>query len=243
MQELTRDQIAELVAADLPAGSVVNLGIGMPTLVTKHLTADRYVFLHSENGILGMVEPDPGVPPDPDLINASKQFVALIPGASIFDHASAFAMMRGGHIDISVLGAYEVAANGDLANWSVGQDDLLPAVGGAMDLAVGARTVWVMMEALTREGSSRLLDACTLPLTGRSVVSRVYTNIGVFAVQDNAFTPLALVDGLEITELGQYVSGPVNLAGDVSLIRCSHTENGGDDPARIGSHTTQAESQ
>jgi 3-oxoadipate CoA-transferase beta subunit len=243
MQELTRNQMAALVAADLPPGAVVNLGIGIPTLVTKHLTAERCVFLHSENGILGMVEPGPGVPPDPDLINASKQFVALMPGAAIFDHASAFAMMRGGHIDISVLGAYEVAANGDIANWSIGQGDLLPAVGGAMDLAVGARTVWVMMEVLTRDGNSRLLDACTLPLTGGRVVTRVYTNIGVFAVQDNAFTPLALVDGLDVKGLGRYVSGPIKLAGDIALIRYPGADNDPDITARIDGHATPAGSQ
>ncbi|MDQ6214025.1 CoA-transferase, partial [Achromobacter insolitus] len=156
MKRLSREELAALVANDLPAGAVVNLGIGMPTLVTDRLDPARGVQLHSENGILGMRLLQAHETADGDLINASKQSIALTEGAAIFDHVYSFSIMRGGHIDITVLGAFEVSCHGDLANWSLGADDPMPSVGGAMDLAVGARNVWVMMEALTREGAPRL---------------------------------------------------------------------------------------
>lgn len=212
MKRLSREQLAALVAADLPADAVVNLGIGMPTMVTDRLDPARGVQLHSENGIIGMRLLQDHEIADGDLINASKQSIALTEGAAIFDHVYSFSIMRGGHIDITVLGAFEVSCQGDLANWSLGADDPMPSVGGAMDLAVGARNVWVMMEALTREGAPRLRGRCTLPLTGAGVVGRVYADIGIFDVRDGAFVPLALVDGLPPAELHRWIDAPVRIA-------------------------------
>ncbi|ASC65818.1 3-oxoadipate CoA-transferase [Achromobacter denitrificans] len=209
MQRLTREHLAALVAADLPAGAVVNLGIGMPTLVTDRLDPARGVQLHSENGILGMRLLQAHETADGDLINASKQSIALTEGAAIFDHVYSFSIMRGGHIDITVLGAFEVSCDGDLANWSLGEDDPMPSVGGAMDLAVGARGVWVMMETLTREGRPRLRSRCTLPLTGAGVVGRVYADIGIFEVRGSAFVPIALVAGLPPSELSRWIDAPL----------------------------------
>ncbi len=211
MKRLSREQLAALVAGDLPAGAVVNLGIGMPTMVTDRLDPARGVQLHSENGILGMRLLESNETADGDLINASKQSIALTEGAAIFDHVYSFSIMRGGHIDITVLGAFEVSCHGDLANWSLGADDPMPSVGGAMDLAVGARNVWVMMEALTRDGAPRLRSRCTLPLTGAGVVGRVYADIGIFDVRDGAFVPLALVDGLPPAALDRWIDAPVRM--------------------------------
>lgn len=211
MKRLSREQLAALVAADLPAGAVVNLGIGMPTMVTDRLDPARGVQLHSENGILGMRLLQDHETADGDLINASKQSIALTEGAAIFDHVYSFSIMRGGHIDITVLGAFEVSCQGDLANWSLGVDDPMPSVGGAMDLAVGARNVWVMMEALTREGAPRLRGRCALSLTGAGVVGRVYADIGIFDVRGGAFVPLALVDGLAPSELNRWIDAPVRI--------------------------------
>ncbi|OAE63874.1 3-oxoadipate CoA-transferase [Achromobacter insolitus] len=213
MKRLSREELAALVANDLPTGAVVNLGIGMPTLVTDRLDPARGVQLHSENGILGMRLLQAHETADGDLINASKQSIALTEGAAIFDHVYSFSIMRGGHIDITVLGAFEVSCHGDLANWSLGADDPMPSVGGAMDLAVGARNVWVMMEALTREGAPRLRDRCALPLTGAGVVGRVYADIGVFDVRNGAFVPLALVDGLPPSGLDRWIDAPVRIEG------------------------------
>ncbi|MCD0505972.1 3-oxoacid CoA-transferase subunit B, partial [Bordetella petrii] len=175
-QPWTREQLARRVAHDIPDGSYVNLGIGMPVLVAAHLPADREIVLHSENGILGM-----GPPPAPgqanhNLINAGKQPVTLLTGGSFFHHADSFAMMRGGHLDICVMGGMQVSAEGDLANWSLGRPGQPPAVGGAMDLAVGARRVYIMMEHNAKDGSPKIVQHCTLPLTGAGVVSRVYTD-------------------------------------------------------------------
>ncbi|QEZ43956.1 CoA-transferase [Cupriavidus oxalaticus] len=214
MHYLTRNEIARLVAEDFPQYAVVNLGIGMPTLVTEHIAPGLGIYLHSENGILGMAQRTPQVPPDPDLINASKENVALQPGASICDHALSFTMMRGGHLDITVLGAFEVAANGDIANWALGEGDPLPSVGGAMDLAVGTPKVWVMMETLTRSKASRLVAHCSLPLTAQGVVSRVYSEIGVFDVEDNHFVPRSLIAGVTPASLPEWVSGPIAWAVD-----------------------------
>lgn len=213
MKKLSREQLAALVADDLPAHAVVNLGIGMPTMVTDRLDPARGVQLHSENGILGMRLLQDHETADGDLINASKQSIALTEGAAIFDHVYSFSIMRGGHIDITVLGAFEVSCLGDLANWSLGADDPMPSVGGAMDLAVGARNVWVMMEALTREGAPRLRSHCTLPLTGAGVVGRVYTDIGIFDLRDGAFVPLALVDGLPPSDLDRWIDAPIRVEG------------------------------
>lgn len=207
---LSRKEMAEMVATDLPRFSAVNLGIGMPTLVAGALKAESGVQLHSENGILGMRGLDADEVGDPDLINASKEFVALLPGGSIFDHALSFAIMRGGHLDVTVLGAFELAANGNLANWSLGDNDPLPSVGGAMDLAMGAKTVWVIMETMSRDGRSKLVDQCSLPLTGIGVVSRVYTEIGSFDLKGGAFIPRVLLEGLNESEVRQHVAGPLH---------------------------------
>lgn len=181
---LTRSQIAERVAADIPAGAYVNLGIGRPTEVSNYLPADRGVILHTENGMLGMgPEPQPGNQ-DPDLINAGKQPVTELAGAAYFHHADSFTMIRGRHLDAAVLGAYQVSAGGDLANWSTGEPGAIPAVGGAMDLALGATQVFVMMPLTTRDGTSKLVVECTYPLTGVGCVGRVYTDQAVFDLRD-----------------------------------------------------------
>ena len=187
-----RTDIAARVAADIPEGSVVNLGIGLPTLVANYLEADREVLLHSENGVLGMGPAPAAGKEDPDLINAGKQPVTLRAGGCFFHHADSFGMMRGGHLDICVLGAFQVSERGDLANWHTGEPDAIPAVGGAMDLAIGAKQVFVMMDLLTKQGQSKLVAQCDYPLTGVGCVSRVYTDHGVFAVGPEG---LFLVDG------------------------------------------------
>lgn len=179
---LSKDELAALVAADIPAGAFVNLGIGQPTTVADHLAPEQGVILHTENGMLGMGRAAVGGEIDPDLINAGKVPVIETPGASYFHHADSFAMMRGGHLDVCVLGAFQVSATGDLANWHTGAPDAIPAVGGAMDLAIGAKEVFVMMSLFTRDGASKLVDACTYPLTGRGCVSRVYTDHAVIDV-------------------------------------------------------------
>jgi 3-oxoadipate CoA-transferase beta subunit len=183
MKRISRDEIAARVARDIPEGAIVNLGIGLPTKVANYLPQDKDIFLQSENGVLGMGPAPAAGEEDWDLINAGKQPVTLLPGGSYFHHADSFAMMRGGHLDICVLGAFQVAVNGDLANWSTGEPDAIPAVGGAMDLAAGAKDVFVMMELLTKEGQSKLVKQCTYPLTGLACVSRVYTDIAVFQIE------------------------------------------------------------
>jgi 3-oxoadipate CoA-transferase beta subunit len=183
---LDRDQLAAAVARDIPRGSFVNLGIGLPTKVSNHLAAEDGIVLHTENGLLGMGPEAHGDEVDPDLINAGKMPVTALPGASYFHHADSFAMMRGGHLDICVLGAYQVSANGDLANWHTGREEDIPAVGGAMDLAIGARQTFVMMDLLTRDGSAKLVPECSYPLTGVACVSRVYTDRAVFELADGA---------------------------------------------------------
>src|SRR3954464_2053899 len=173
MKRMTRDQMAARVARDIPDGAIVNLGIGMPTAVANHLPAGREIILHSENGILGMGPAPAAGHEDYDLINAGKQPVTLLAGGAFFHHADSFAMMRGGHLDICVLGAFQVSATGDLANWSTGEKDSIPAVGGAMDLATGAKQTWVMMDLLTKQGESKLVGRCSYPLTGIGCVKRV----------------------------------------------------------------------
>lgn len=198
---LTRDQIARRVARDIPEGAYVNLGIGLPTTVANYLPADKEIFLQSENGLLGMgPAPAPG-DEDPELINAGKQPVTLLTGGCYFHHADSFAMMRGGHLDICVLGAFQVSAGGDLANWSTGAPGAIPAVGGAMDLAIGAKQVFVMMELLTRNGQSKLVEACTYPLTGIGCVSRIYSDHGVIDVGAHGARVVELVDGLSLDDL------------------------------------------
>lgn len=206
----TRPQMAARVARDIGVGWTVNLGIGIPTLVADHLPADRRVTLHSENGILG-VGPKPESDPDPWIINAGKEIVTVVPGAAFIHHADSFAIIRGGHVDLSVMGAFEVAANGDLANWSTGKDRA-PAVGGAMDLAVGARNVWVMMEHVTRDGQPRLVQACGYPLTASHVVTRIYTDLATIAVTPEGFVALELAPGLTLEELQARTGAPIALA-------------------------------
>ncbi|WP_372422174.1 3-oxoacid CoA-transferase subunit B [Salinarimonas chemoclinalis] len=201
MNKLDRDTMAARVARDIPDGAYVNLGIGLPTRVADHLPAGREIVLHTENGLLGMgPRPAPGEE-DPELINAGKQPVTTLPGASFFHHADSFAMMRGGHLDICVLGAFEVSIGGDLANWHTGKPDAIPAVGGAMDLAIGAKRVFVLMEALTKEGRPKLVRECTYPLTGRACVSRVYTDLATFDIGPDGVVARELVAGLEIDAL------------------------------------------
>ena len=177
-----RDALAALVAEDIPDRAFVNLGIGLPTKVSNHLAPERGVMLHTENGMLGMGPEAHGDDVDPDLINAGKVPVTELPGASYFHHADSFAMMRGGHLDVCVLGAYQVSASGDLANWHTGKPEDIPAVGGAMDLALGAKQTFVMMDLLTRSGVSKLVPECSYPLTGVACVSRVYTDLAVFLI-------------------------------------------------------------
>lgn len=201
MYRLTRDQMAARVARDIPEGAYVNLGIGLPTKVANYLPQEREIFLQSENGLLGMgPAPAPGEE-DWELINAGKQPVTLLAGGSFFHHADSFAMMRGGHLDICVLGAFQVSVRGDLANWHTGEPDAIPAVGGAMDLAIGAKQTFVMMELLTKQGESKLVEACTYPLTGLACVSRIYTDLAVFDVGPNGARVIEIVDGLSIEAL------------------------------------------
>jgi len=197
----TREQMAQRVARDIPDGAVVNLGIGLPTLVANHLPPGREIVLHSENGVLGMGPAPAAGEEDFDLINAGKQPVTLLPGGCFFHHADSFAMMRGGHVDVCVLGAFQVAANGDLANWHTGAPDAIPAVGGAMDLAVGARQTWVMMEHLTKAGQSKLVEQCTYPLTGLACVRRVYTELAVIELIQGAARVIEMCDGLTVEAL------------------------------------------
>jgi 3-oxoadipate CoA-transferase, beta subunit len=189
---LTREQIADRVAQDIPDGAYVNLGIGLPTLVSNFLPSDREVILHTENGMLGMGPEAPIGEIDPDLINAGKIPVTETVGASYFHHADSFGMMRGGHLDVCVLGAFQVSQTGDLANWSTGAPDAIPAIGGAMDLAIGAKHVYVMMDLVAKDGTSKLVKSCTYPLTGVGCVSRVYTEVALFSLS---------ADGATVTEL------------------------------------------
>ncbi|GAA3610007.1 3-oxoacid CoA-transferase subunit B [Kineosporia mesophila] len=181
---LSKAELAATVARDIPHGAYVNLGIGQPTMVADHLAPDRGVVLHTENGMLGMGRAAVGDEIDPDLINAGKVPVTQPPGAVYFHHADSFAMMRGGHLDVCVLGAFQVSARGDLANWHTGEPGAIPAVGGAMDLAIGAKQVFVMMTLFTRDGTPKLVPECTYPLTGLRCVSRVYTELGVFEIEE-----------------------------------------------------------
>ena len=201
MSRFSRDQMAERVAQDIPEGAYVNLGIGLPTKVANYLPPEREVFLHSENGLLGMGRaPAPGEE-DEDLINAGKQPVTLLEGGAYFHHADSFAMMRGGHLDICVLGAFQVSARGDLANWHTGAPDAIPAVGGAMDLAIGAKQVFVMMEHQTKTGESKIVEACSYPLTGVGCVSRIYTDLAVLDVTKDGLRVREMAPGLTFNDL------------------------------------------
>ena len=200
---LTRDQIAKRVAQDIPEGSYVNLGIGLPTVIANHLEAGKEIFLHSENGILGLGPAPAAGDEDPELINAGKQFVTLMQGGSFFHHGDSFTMMRGGHLDICVLGAFQVSESGDLANWHTGAADAIPAVGGAMDLAIGAKRVFVTMEHLTKSGESKIVEQCTYPLTGIGCVNRIYTDLAVIEVSPSGLTVIDIVPGLSFEKLQQ----------------------------------------
>ena len=192
MKRLSRDDMAKRVAADIPEGAYVNLGIGVPTMVANHLAADKEIFLHSENGVLGMGPAPKAGEEDGDLINAGKQYVTLLAGGAYFHHADSFGMMRGGHLDYCVLGAFQVSRKGDLANWHTGAPDAIPAVGGAMDLALGAKKVFVMMEHFTKQGESKIVAECAYPVTAVHCVSRIYTDLAIIEI-----TP----DGLVVTDL------------------------------------------
>ena len=196
-----RDQMAARVARDIPDGAVVNLGIGLPTLVANHLPDDREVILHSENGVIGVGPAPAKGEEDYDLINAGKQPVTLLDGGCFFHHADSFAMMRGGHLDVCVLGAFQVSVGGDLANWHTGAPDAIPAVGGAMDLAIGAKKTYVMMEYLTKAGECKLVAACTYPLTGVGCVSRIYADIAVIDLAGGEASVIDIVDGLTFEAL------------------------------------------
>lgn len=201
MSGFARDQMAARVARDIPDGAYVNLGIGLPELVANHMPADREAVFHSENGLLGLgPEPDAAAR-DPDLINAGKKPVTLVPGGAIFHHTDSFAMIRGGHIDICVLGAYQVAANGDLANWATLDRTMPPCVGGAMDLAVGAAKVFAVMQHTDKAGGPKLLERCTYPLTGRGVVDRIYTNLAVIDVTGAGFAVVEMAPGVTRDQL------------------------------------------
>jgi 3-oxoadipate CoA-transferase beta subunit len=205
----SKDEIARRVAQDIHEGAYVNLGIGMPTAVANHIPPDREVILHSENGILGMGPAPPPGEEDYDLINAGKQPVTLRPGGVFFHHADSFAMMRGGHLDICVLGAFQVSVRGDLANWSTGEAGAIPAVGGAMDLAIGAKQVWVMMELLTRQGQSKIVAECSYPLTAAACVRRVYTDLATLDITPQGLRLVDAVPGLTREALQALIGLPV----------------------------------
>ena len=206
----SRRELAERVARDIRDGAYVNLGIGMPEIVADCIPADREVVLHTENGMLGMGPTPAASQLDPDLINAGKRYVTARPGASFFHQADSFAMIRGGHIDLCVLGALQVAANGDLANWSTGAADAIPAVGGAMDLVSGVKVVYVMTTHCTRDGDPKLVEACTYPLTGTGVVSRVYTDLAVIDVTADGFALRELAPGFSMADVRDRTGAPLH---------------------------------
>lgn len=207
----SKQELAQRVAQDIFDGAYVNLGIGQPTLVANYLPQGMEVVLHSENGILGMGAAPAAGAEDYDLINAGKQPVTLLPGGAFFHHADSFAMMRGGHLDISVLGAFQISATGDLANWSTGEAGAIPAVGGAMDLAVGAKQTWVMMDLLTKKGESKVVQACSYPLTGIGCVKRIYSDLATLECTPAGLKLIDKVDGLEHAELERLLGLPVSI--------------------------------
>ena len=210
-QKRSKEQLAQRVAQDIHDGAYVNLGIGMPTLVANHLPAGIEVILQSENGILGMGPAPAAGDEDYDLINAGKQPVTLLPGGAYFHHADSFGMMRGGHLDICVLGAFQVSATGDLANWSTGEKDAIPAVGGAMDLAIGAKQTWVMMDLLTKKGESKVVSQCSYPITGIGCVKRIYSELATLECTPKGLLLVDMVDGLTHAELEKMLGLPIAL--------------------------------
>lgn len=213
----TREQMAQRLAMDIPSGSYVNLGIGIPELVAKFVPRGRTLIYHTENGLLGMgPSPDEGKG-DPELINAGKRQVTAIAGAAYFHHADSFAMIRGGHIDLCVLGAMQVACNGDLANWSTGEPDAIPAVGGAMDLVAGVKSVYVVTQHCTKTGEPKLVERCTYPLTGRSVINRVYTELAVIDVTPNGFEAIEVCPGVDFEYVRERTGAPLHRAASLRL--------------------------
>ncbi|ABD86641.1 3-oxoacid CoA-transferase subunit B [Rhodopseudomonas palustris] len=218
-KKLSRDRVAQLTAQDIAPGSYINIGLGIPTLVPKYLDPKKEVVLHSENGILGLEGLQPGLPGDDDLINASKQHVQLILGASIVDQSLSFAMMRGGHLDATILGAFQVAMNGDIASWSTGAKDDIPGIGGAMDLVAGSRRVIVVMEHLARDGAPKLMKACSYPLTGLGVVTNIYTDMAIIDVDPSrGFIVRGIAEGLTRDELQAATDAPLIYADDVAVL-------------------------
>jgi 3-oxoadipate CoA-transferase beta subunit len=214
MSALNRNQMAWRAAQDLPDGGVVNLGLGMPVLVSNYMPADRDIFLQSENGVLGVgPEAEPGKE-DHDLVDAGSRTITLRDGASIVDSVNSFAMIRGGHIDVTILGAFEVAMNGDLANWDSRVPNKGPLVGGAMDLAAGAKSTWALMQYNTRDGAPRLLEACTLPLTAPGCVDWIYSDIAVVQVTSDGFVAREIIEGVSAEELKARTGAPIAIAGD-----------------------------
>jgi 3-oxoadipate CoA-transferase, beta subunit len=209
---MSRQQMAARAAQDVPEGWYVNLGIGMPTLIADYVPLEREVVIHSENGILGMGPAPKPEEVNPWLINAGKQLVTLRPGGSYSHHADSFAMIRGGHIDLCVLGAFQVAENGDIANWATSENDTAPAVGGAMDLAAGAKRLWVIMEHTTKTGEAKLVKKCSYPLTAPGVVTRVYTNLAVIDVTPTGFAVVDMVPGMTLVDLQAVTDAPLRMA-------------------------------
>lgn len=210
LKGFSRTEMAARLARDIPDGWYVNLGLGLPTLIPNYIPAGREVVFHSENGVLGMGPAPPKDMTDTWLINATKQNITLLKGAALFHHADSFGMIRGGHLDLCVLGAYEVAASGDIANWSTGQSDAIPGVGGAMDLSAGARRLWALMEHTTKDGRSRIVERCACPLTAAGVVRRVYTNLAVLDVSPRGFEVLDIAPGISFDTLQSVTAAPLH---------------------------------
>lgn len=211
----TREQMAQRVALDIPDGAYVNLGIGIPEMVAEYVPSDREVIYHTENGLLGMGPAPKTGAEDTELINAGKKPVTVIPGAAYFHHADSFSMIRGKHIDICILGAMQVSAEGDLANWSTGAPDAIPAVGGAMDLVAGVKTIYIVTDHTTKEGEPKILGACTYPLTGKAVVDRVYTNLAVIDVTDAGLVVRELAPGITFDQVRERTAAPITAHPDL----------------------------
>lgn len=218
MKRLTRNEIASRVAREIPDGSFVNLGIGLPTLVADYIPHGIEVLLHSENGILNVGPKSPAGKEDWDLVNAGKEPVTLLPGGAYFDSSLSFMMMRGGHLDYSILGAYQISGSGDLANWSMGTNNDLPAVGGAMDLAVGARKIWAIMEHVTKSGAPRIVRTCTLPLTAPRVVTRIFTDLAVIDVTPDGLVVCEIVASLDLARLQEMTEASLSTSNDLKVL-------------------------
>jgi len=212
VKPLSRDQIAARIATDIQDGWYVNLGVGMPTLVANFIDEEREVVIHSENGVLGMGPAQDPLGSQPWLVNAGKKYVTLMPGGSYMHHADSFAIIRGGHLDLCVLGAFQVAENGDIANWATSDNDSAPAVGGAMDLSAGAKNLWVAMNHTTKDGEPKIVNSCIYPLTAEKVVKRIYTDLAVISVSPDGLEVEEMVPGLTLEELQDKTEAPLRLA-------------------------------